>query len=265
MMMATKLPRTTLLVGIACSLAVHTSAFSISTSFHRSGARWQQHRRKYPIGRALQYSDRDQQYLKNDADDDDDPSNNRRERNAVLQSRIEELKLHGLEQELQRPPNPHLSPLDFIKVFLKSLWTCDDPFPDDGFRVLLRCATHAWRQQLYASVGAPPSADAEVVASALSEAMQRPNNQFRILVTTADDDESCYRPSFPTDPVDYMDGTCWVECQLRCRETDKLLVTTGWQLEQENGCWMIDRIDWQDFRDAFRPGIGREEWIRICG
>ena len=30
-------------------------------------------------------------------------------------------------------------------------------------------------------------------------------------------------------------------------------------------CWLLDGIDWQDFRDEFRPGLGREEWERICG
>jgi len=34
--------------------------------------------------------------------------------------------------------------------------------------------------------------------------------------------------------------------------------------EQKNG-WHVHSLDWQDFRDAYRPGIGREEWERICG
>ena len=34
---------------------------------------------------------------------------------------------------------------------------------------------------------------------------------------------------------------------------------------EDDGAWLIDGIDWQDFRDDYRPGIGREEWERICG
>jgi hypothetical protein len=80
--------------------------------------------------------------------------------------------------------------------------------------------------------------------------------------------------------------TCWVECQLRHAETDQLLVMMGWQLRYDDvfdqwnntdstcwtthpppsgKTWWIDHIDWQDFRDGFRPGVGREEWVRICG
>jgi hypothetical protein len=79
---------------------------------------------------------------------------------------------------------------------------------------------------------------------------------------------------FDTDPVDYYDGTCWVESRLRSRGGE-LLVVVGWSLQQERlwkedddgsmVVWLLDNIDWQDFRDEYRPGIGREEWERICG
>jgi len=79
---------------------------------------------------------------------------------------------------------------------------------------------------------------------------------------------------------------CWVESRLRAPEDDQLLVVVGWSLQrrvveheqqavilnnsncdtsQITPCWFLDGIDWQDFRDEFRPGIGREEWERICG
>lgn len=232
------------------------------------------------LQQALQYSKRDEQYLDSGDDNSNSDHNNTPsdpQNNPILQQRLAQLRLQGLERELQQPPNPQLkSPSDFIRAFLHSLASCDDPYPDSGFRVLLHCSTPTWRAQLYQSVGAPATADPGVVASALGEAMHRPRNQFRILVVggTEDNEEDhhhgnrmVYVPTFPSDPVEdaYTDESCWVECQLRCRETDTLLVTTGWQLQKINDCWMIDGIDWQDFRDEYRPGIGREEWMRICG
>ena len=59
--------------------------------------------------------------------------------------------------------------------------------------------------------------------------------------------------------------------------SNELLVMMGWQLrvlvhyekDDDNDNYrkeyQIDRVDWQDFREQFRPGIGREEWVRICG
>ena len=81
--------------------------------------------------------------------------------------------------------------------------------------------------------------------------------------------------------------TTWIECQLRHYETNELLVVMGWQLlvtrhtplskdhvdilhDSSSSSstikeYQIDRVDWQDFREMFRPGLGREEWVRICG
>jgi len=59
-----------------------------------------------------------------------------------------------------------------------------------------------------------------------------------------------------------------LECQLRNVHDNSLLVATGWQLKRSrrlDGAWLIDRIDWQDFRDLYRPGVGREEWLRSVG
>jgi hypothetical protein len=157
---------------------------------------------------------------------------------------------------------------------LHTLRSCDDPTPDAGIRSLLRASTLHWKRLMYRSVGARPKSrmsykeEADVV-SALRSSMGRPNNQYRILLDGEDgEEEEPYNIVFPSDPVDYMDGTpCWVECQLRRKTDHTLMITMGWQLVKdcENGCWMIDRIDWQDFREKFRPGIGREEWMRICG
>jgi len=180
----------------------------------------------------------------------------------LLEERLNELRAHVMEEEFSRPPNPDLKPVDFIIELLRGLWNNSDPLPDSGFRLLLRASTRDWRRKLYESVGAPHDAKEEVVVSALGEAMGRPHNQFAILVGEAEH----YVATFPTDPLDYSDGTAWVECRLRDHKDDSLLAVTGWQLKQrEDGAWLVDAIDWQDFRDEFRPGIGREEWMRICG
>ena len=73
-----------------------------------------------------------------------------------------------------------------------------------------------------------------------------------------------YEFTFPSDVVDHGDGKCWIECRLYGKQDGKLLVVSGWDLQQNfmNGSWEIDRIDWQDLRDGFYPGLAREEWWR---
>jgi len=185
-----------------------------------------------------------------------------------LDERLIDLRKKIMNEEYHRPPNPSLAPQEFVSELLHALWQNSDPLPDSGFRLFLRCSTPRWKTALYNSVGAPSSANEEVVASALGDAMGRPHNQFAILC--GEDELYCmneYKAVFPTDPLDYSDGTCWLECHLRDKKDDSLFAITGWQLQQRasDGAWLVDRIDWQDFRDEYRPGIGREEWMRICG
>jgi hypothetical protein len=223
----------------------------------------------------------------------------------VLQARLDEMRLKICEFEnFHQPPNANLDAYDFVTQLLHGLWDDSNPMPDAGYRRLLRSSTPSWQEKLYQSVGAPyPAANIDVVASALHDAMARPDNQFALLLeetheqhqTTRtassrsrrsrhdnhnrDDageekEEVAYRISFPHEALDYADGTCWLECQLRSAanngdddEDDKLLVSTGWELRRRasDNAWLVERIDWQDFREAFRPGIGRQEWTRVCG
>ena len=180
-----------------------------------------------------------------------------------LQQRLTEMRIKMMEAEIRMLPNPKLSPKAFVLELLETIENNGEPLPDAGFRSLIRASTPSWKRHLYHSVAAPPSASLDHVASALGEAMARSENQFAILVGEAEP----YRITFPTDTLDYGDGTSWVECRLRGRDNDKLLVMIGWQLVQrdDDGAWLVESIDWQDFRDKFRPGIGREEWMRICG
>jgi hypothetical protein len=247
------------LIGISLVIFFHGSeSFSIISRRDVAGPISRVRRRREHIGvDALFYSGRDDRHYSFNKKGDDDSSFNL----AELSYRLAQLRIQNLEEEFRRPPNPHLLPTDFTETCLQCLGSNSDPLPDSGIRLLLRASTTKWRNQILQSIGAPTWAREDDVVSSLSDAIARPNNQFGILVGEGES----YVTSYPTDPLEYADDTCWVECQLRDKESGKLLVITGWQLLKENGSWMIDGIDWQDFREAFRPGVGREEWVRICG
>jgi len=104
--------------------------------------------------------------------------------------------------------------------------------------------------------------DEDIAASALGAALARPNNQYAILVS---EHEGEYIVSFTSEIVDFNDGKCWVECQLLNKDDNSLMVDMGWKLKRRasDGAWLVNGIDWQDFRDAYRPGIGREEWMYV--
>lgn len=219
-------------------------------------------------------------------DDHQDNSDSLVDQNqSLLSHRLTSLRAQILEEELlHRPPNPNLDAVEFVSSLLSSLMHTDHPLPDSGYRVLIRCSAPRWREALRKSIGAPPGANEELMVSALSRSMPRPNNQFGILVDSGDgsykeggnseeeeeegeDVYGSYRLSFPRDVLDWEDGTCWLESQLRDPESGELFAILGWNLikREEDGAWIVEWLDWQDFRDAFRPGIGREEWSRICG
>jgi hypothetical protein len=182
-----------------------------------------------------------------------------------LTKRIQSVQRDILEEEWRRPPNASCSPENLVKEILTALWASDDPLPDSGFLLLLRTATNQWRRQILKSIGAPPNADWQIVSSALGAAIARPQNQFGLLVAGDEDnqEETPYSLHFPFEALDYDDGTAWIECQMRDKQTDELLVTTGWSLKRrEDGPWLVDSITWHDLRDEFRPGIGQTEWMR---
>lgn len=189
---------------------------------------------------------------------------------GVLHQRIKNLKLKIMEDDLTRPPNAKLDPMEFVEAIINALLHNEDPLPDSGFKLLLQCSTEDWISKLYKSIGAPKTANIDVVASALGTAISRPHNQFAILVGDEEENNKYgerydFNISFPNSPLDYYDGTAWVQCALRDKKDNSLLVMTGWSLEKRNdGAWLIDSIDWQDFRDEYRPGIGREEWDSLC-
>jgi hypothetical protein len=207
---------------------------------------------------------------------DDDYEDLSREALALEQfkRRKSQVERKAVQTQWQRPPNPLLSPTELVAALLDALR--QPQTQRSGVVALLESSTNAWRQTLAQSVGAPTvpeTATNDQVAPPLEIALGRHGNQFAILLGVED---GGYTIDFPTDTLDYGDGTCWVECRLRARawtesesdvETDELLVVMGWSLHQRgtDGAWLVDGLDWQDFRAAYRPGIGREEWERICG
>ena len=196
------------------------------------------------------------------------------------------VELKQLQNQWSRPPNTFLSPTEFVSGVLAELKHPRGQY--SGVLTLLESSTVNWQQTLSKSVGAPiitPSSPTsnngddnnnditmttdlmnnQQLAPTLEAALSRPGNQFAILLGVENRD---YVIDFPTDPLeDYDEGTCWLECRLRGGYDDELLVVLGWSLKQRasDKAWLIDTLDWQDFRELYRPGIGREEWERICG
>jgi hypothetical protein len=57
------------------------------------------------------------------------------------------------------------------------------------------------------------------------------------------------------------------QVQLDAAGGGPMLAKLGWELERDRdrGWWRTSSLAWQDFREGFRPGIGREEWTRAYG
>lgn len=165
-----------------------------------------------------------------------------------------------VQSQWRRPPNPFLGPVDLVTCLLEELRNSKKY---SGVTSLLESSSDDWREVLRKSVGAPEGVLIAQLAPPLETALGRPGNQFAILLGV---ENQGYLPTFPTDPLEY-ENTCWLECRLRSNNNDELLVAMGWSLERrpEDGAWVVSKLDWQDFRDAYRPGIGRGEWERICG
>jgi hypothetical protein len=192
----------------------------------------------------------------------------------LLNERLIDIRRQVFEMELSRPPTKtDLSPTETVQTILDALLHPYDPLPDSGFRLLLNTATSRWKKEILKSVGASPTSDPEIVASALGSSIGRPHNKYAILISndesppSIDDDaqerrqqqqysSSSSSPEYDVryaDPLDFDDGTCWVECTLRDPSTGKMLVMTGWDLRQRqaDGAWLVDSIHWQDFREEF--------------
>ncbi len=232
----------------------------------------------------------------NDSDSGDELFMERfRRRRAVTLSNSKRIQSMQFERKLQNNHDDG-DPIKLAVIsILDSLYRPHFPIPYTGYEVLYDGSTPHWQEVLRKSVGASGDTDQTFFLTALSASMERPYNQFGILVGVVEDDDKqkhkyfidddadrdnnngdcTYKLEFPRDTLDYYDGTAWVECRLRDVHSGALLVVLGWSMKQQEGgnsndgfsspTWLVDGIDWQDFREKYRPGIGREEWERICG
>ena len=203
----------------------------------------------------------------------------RRRRDTLSKSRIQSMQLQRKQLNNQDDDPIKLA----VTSILDSLSRPHSPIPYFGYKMLYEGSTSHWQEVLRKSVGASVDTDETFFYTALTASMERRYNQFGILVGVVEDDafrdndgvECYYKLEFPRDTLDYYDGTAWVECRLRDVHSDALLAVLGWSMIQQVGdinnnngsasAWLVDGIDWQDFREKYRPGIGREEWERICG
>lgn len=170
----------------------------------------------------------------------------------LLQRLLAQQRMKVLDELMIRPPNTELCPVEFVSAVLSALLDPDKPLPDSGFRLLLRSSSSRWRSLVRCSVGAPDDAVEDTVVRALSNAIGRPSNHFGILVGSDDSDR--YRIAFPNEVIYFRDGKCLVECCLRGHRDNELLVSMGWLLKRrkDDGAWLIDHIDWKDFRDGYQ-------------
>ena len=82
------------------------------------------------------------------------------------------------------------------------------------------------------------------------------NGQYEILRQSYDADID--------DDVLELDTDAYLRIRLEDAD-ERTLVSLGWELERRRGVWLTSRWYWHDFRPEFHPGIGEEEWTRICG
>lgn len=249
-------------MALSCGMASYANAFTMTTPSHAATS-----------SRTAQSSTTELFY------NSDNSGNNNDEFDLnTLEERIGTLRLQIMEDDLLRPPNANLKPKDFVKALLEGIFYNEDPRPDAGFMLLLRCSTDQWASKVLDSIGAPPDANLETVAAALGTAIARPHNQYAILVGGDEEgletsnyvDETTgernFYVTFPGDTLDFLDGTAWVNVEFRSKTDNSLLVLTGWQLSQRtDGAWLVDQIEWQDYREEYWPGIGREEWMPFEG
>lgn len=162
------------------------------------------------------------------------------------------------ESQVNGPPNAGFSPVEFVSAVLSALRKPDEPLPDSGFRALLRSSSKRWRESIRKSVHAPAKATEDNIAQALSRAMgSRSDSPFGLLGSAAGADDCVV--NFPTDVLDFEDGTAWLECIFhRCGMDNIPLLATMWSLVQRetDGAWLIDDIEFHDLRKEGQYNAG---------
>ena len=183
-----------------------------------------------------------------------------------LQERLQQMRVGVLESELNSPPNPNLPPNQFVGQILEGL--LELVRSPTGFRLsstaagfysrvahahssLGRCARQCSRRN--GGVGAGNS-DCQTKQSVWDSCGSRRCRGYIMSRSR----RMCWtlkmaRAGWNVGCVARLTINCWWPWDGSCDS------------DPSDGSWLVDGIDWQDFRDRYRPGIGREEWMRICG
>ena len=172
-------------------------------------------------------------------------------------------------------PAPHLEPRTVVALVLGALQRNDTPVRHSGTAHLRRFCTPSFEL-----AGIPDDAPPQQLSALFSE----PNSQYGLFL------DSTVAFTYPSDVFDLGDkafqdvaleatvGTSWGRpgqvlaklgfelARVDMAAAKSVAGGTGWPRGSAcSGCWLIESIIWHDFRDGFRPGIGQEEWTRICG
>ena len=156
-------------------------------------------------------------------------------------------------------PDAAYSPQEVIELTLSALQNNDDPKPHSGTALLRRFSSDR-----FLLAGEPRPEDRRLAPPELTAFFR--SSQYGLLLEPA-----CYSQwTFPSETCSLDDEEAWqevkFETQAGTRGENTLLAKLGWSLVRDgHGCWVTDDISWHDFRDSYRPGIGQEEWPRICG
>ncbi len=169
-------------------------------------------------------------------------------------------------------PRPEYSPRDVCRLTLGALARPHVPRAYAGAATLARFSADgfapAWPWSARALPPPPP---------VLSALFDDPRSQYNLLVHPRR-----FEVVFASDEPFCADGeSAFEEIHLQAaplggggaaalvpgRGEHGCLVKLGWELtkREADGCWVTSAWHWHDFRDEFRPGLGQEEWPRICG
>ena len=118
---------------------------------------------------------------------------------SSLNKRLADMRVSILAHTLKLPPNPSLSPVEFIMAVLEELRHPDSLMSQSGYRTLLRSSSERWKLALKNSIGVPSHLEMnknkpmnsstcmdglvteDALVSSLAAAMTRPKNQYQIL------------------------------------------------------------------------------------
>jgi len=155
-------------------------------------------------------------------------------------------------------PAPHLEPRDVIVILVCALQRNNHPRPHAGSACLLRFSTEMFR------LAGSPATQNRPAPDQLTNFLSI--TQYHLLL----DRETTHE--FPSDCLQLDDEEAFQDIALFSSKDQRVVdAKLGWTLRRQPGadgassCWLVSDLTWHDFRPRFRPGIGQEEWPRICG